>query len=218
MNYNGDVVKQKAAIEFANALERNFPPEVSVGVGVVLPNLVNGCSWGFVNDSNKDYVKYLEAIASNKSMSSFKIKGGYLYSIDMTYLLNVLHKVAGGLVTKEDLEIASEHRQEALAKLEKFMKDGKSGKIGIYNLNDSPKITVKGVTYPAFCVTLNDLLVLSVKHGYYFKLGGRLRSPGDVRARALKVVENLELAPSRNALFIEIEKVSRSYTVPSSRV
>jgi len=195
-----------AAARFADSLQK-YPIEVAVGVGIVLPNLVNGCSWGFVTETNTEYVKILEEIQKNSNMSSYKVNGGYLFNMNMDYLLGILRQVAGGLVTNKDLEIASHHRQKALADLEKFLQKGGIGKIGIYNLNDSPRITVKGQSYPAFCVTLMDLLAICTRNGYGLKLGGKVRTPNEVAQHAIQVVEKLEIAPSANALFIEVAKM-----------
>ncbi len=202
---NVDQMLAAASIRFANELQK-YPQEVAVGVGVVIPNLVNGCSWGFVNDSNEEFIKCLGAIQSNPNMSAYKIKGGYLLNMNMDYLVSILTKVASGYVTKRDLQLAVEHRRQSLAYLEKFLKKGVGGKIGIYNLNDSPRITVQGVTYPAFCVTIPDLLAACVRSGYGLKLGGSVRTPGQVNSHLLQVVERLEIAPSGNALFIEVCK------------
>jgi len=204
-NKNVDRMLAAASMRFADELQK-YPIEVAVGVGIVIPNLVNGCSWGFVNDSNEEFKKCLNAIQSNPNMSAYRVKGGYLFNMDMSYLVSILTKVAGGFVTKRDLELAVQHRKQSLAYLEKFLKKGVGGKIGIYNLNDSPRITVQGVSYPAFCVTMPDLLAACVRSGYGLKLGGKVRTPGQVNSHILQVVEKLEIAPSGNALFIEVCK------------
>ena len=196
---------QAAAIRFAKELQR-YPQEIAVGVGIVIPNLVNGCSWGFVNDSNEEFKKCLKAIESNPNMSAFKIRGGYLVNINMDYLLPILSRITRGFVTQKDLQIASEHRQKALVDLEKFMRKGGTGRIGIYNLNDSPRITVKGVSYPSFCVTMPDLLTMCVRNGYGLRLGS-VRTPNQVASHISQVIPKLEIAPSGNALFVEIAKL-----------
>lgn len=195
-----------AAVRFANELQK-YPVEVSIGVGIVIPNLVNGCSWGFVNDTNTEYIRVLDEIQKNPNMSSYKVRGGYLYNISMDYLLQIMGRIAGEYVTKEDLEIAAKHRQKALADIDKFLKNGGTGKIGIYNLNDSPRITVRGVSYPAFCITLADLLATCVRNHYGLRLGNQVRTPGQVANHAVQTVEKLEVAPSGNALFIEVAKL-----------
>ena len=195
-----------AAARFSESLKQ-YPIEVSVGIGIVLPNLINGCSWGFVNDKNEEFIKLLDTIKANKNMSTFKVKNGYLYNMNMSYLLDILSKTAGGYVTSEDLEIASKHRQKALEDLNKFLAKGGSGQIGIYNLNDSPRITVRGTSFPAFCVTLNDLLAICERNGYGLLLGGQVRKPSDVARLAVQVIEKLEVAPSGNALFISVAKM-----------
>lgn len=205
MDNNINQTVEAAAIRFANELQK-YPLEVAVGVGVVIPNLVNGCSWGFISDANEEYKKCLQSVQSNGNMSSYKIKGGYLVNINMDYLLSILGKIASGYVTARDLQIASDHRRKALVDLEKFMKKGGSGKIGIYNLNDSPRITVKGISFPSFCVTIPDLLTMCVRNGYGLKLGGTLRTANQVASHIDQVIPKLEIAPSGNALFIEISK------------
>ena len=195
----------EAAARFADELQK-YPLEIAVGVGVVIPNLVNGCSWGFVPDSNEEYKKCLDAIQSNQYMSSCKIKGGYLVNMNMDYLLQLLSKIASGCINQRDLQIASEHRRKALVDLEKFMKKGGSGNIGIYNLNDTPRITVQGVSFPSFCVTMPDLLTLCVRNGYGLKLGGVVRTPNQVASHIGQVISKLEIAPSGKALFVEISK------------
>lgn len=205
-NVMNDKYLEAAAVKFANELNK-YPTEIAVGVGVILPNLINGCSWGFVNDSNVEFKKCLSAIQSNENISALKITGGYLVNINMDYLLQLLEKIAKGCVTTRDLQIASNHRRKALLDLEKFMKKGGSGKIGIYNLNDSPRITVNGISYPAFCVTMPDLLTMCVRNGYGLKLGGVVRTANQVASHIEKVVNRLEIAPSGNALFVEITKL-----------
>ena len=206
INKSGDASLNAAAVKFVQELQK-YPIEVGVGIGVIIPNLVNGCSWGFVGDDNKVFLNYIEAVNNNPNMACFKIKGGYLVTMNMDYLLSILSKIAGGYVTNKDLQIASKHRQKALVDLEKFMTKGGQGRIGIYNLNDSPRITVQGVSYPAFCVTMADLLAICVRNGYGLKLGNAVRTPGQVSKHVIQVVERLNIAPSGNALFIDIVKM-----------
>ena len=194
-----------AAIKFANAMEK-YPQEVAVCVGIILPNLINGCSWGFVRHDNEEFVKCLDLIEKNPNITYTQVRGGYLVVMNLDYLLNILNKTANGLVTSRDLELAGIHRKSALAKLENFMRKGKQGKIGIYNLNDTPYISVEGVTYNAFCVTFVDLLTACVRNNYRLVLGGVPRTPDSVSNKVGEVIKRLEVAPSGRALFIEVCK------------
>ena len=205
------------AVKFASRLQEKYPVEVAVGVGIILPNLVNGCSWGFVPETNTEYVKILDAINKNKKMSSFRIANGYLFTMQMDYLLQVLSSVAGGLVTVQDLNIASDHRQESLVKTERYLRKrslalakGEAEKIGIYNLNDSPRITVDGDTYAAFCITLVDLLAFCVRNGYNILVSNKghkkILTPGQASNNIVKIIENCSMSPSGNALLINIVK------------
>ncbi|MGV3076351.1 hypothetical protein ACEE21_14805, partial [Clostridium baratii] len=63
-----------------------------------------------------------------------------------------------------------------------------------------------GISYPAFCVTMPDLLALCVRNGYGLRLGGNMRTPNQVANHIDQVIPRLEIAPSGNALFVEIAK------------
>lgn len=205
---------ESSAIKFGEAL-KEYPEEVALGVVLVLPNLANGCSWGFVNSNNEEFERVIPSIQANSYTSYYKISGGYLFSMNMDYLLSILKKTAGGFIKVEDLQIAAKHRQDALVNLEKFMKKGKSGKIGIFCLNDSPYITIDGVRHDAFCVTLVDLLTMCIRNGYKVlfdnpKLPDKVRNipiaPAVVHNNMDKFIQSLMLAPSGNALLINVVK------------
>lgn len=202
---NQDVVLRDS-LKFASMLQA-YPLEIQVGIGIILPNLINGCSWGFVNNTNDEFLKCLPAINNNPNISAMKVRGGYLVNINMDYLLNILGKTAGGYITKSELEIASRHRQAALVDLEKYMAKGGTGVIGIYNLNDSSRVVVDGKSYRAFCVTLPDLLAICVRNRYGLFLDGKVRTPGQVSRHIYQVVERLAVAPSNNALLVSIVKL-----------
>ena len=196
----------KAAERFSKDLEK-YPVEVQIGVALGITNLANGCSWVFLTNPDKEFLQNVDAINKNKNMKCIKLTGGYLFYIDIDYLLSILRTVrTSGFVSKEVLTIAVKHRQKALAQLEKYMDKNKSGKIGIFNVNDTPNVTVSGVRYDAFCVTLMELLVMCVKKNYKVVLGGKPRNPSDVQKRIVDILPRLEVAPSGNALFIEMCK------------
>ncbi len=207
MGVNVDEKLQRDAFKFAEALKR-YPTSTQIGIGVVLPNIVNGCSWGFVGN-NPEFEKNRKEIDENPNMGYYKIKNGYLVYMNFDYLIGILKQVLGGYFTREDLDLAVEHRKKALADIQKFMMKGGMGLIGVYNLNDSPKITIKGNSYPSFCVTLPDLLACCIKYSYGFKLGNQVRTPNQVSAHLGSVIGNLEVAPSGNALLIKLAPIGR---------
>ena len=167
---NMDALSKK----FAENLEK-YPLEVRIVVNITMVNVLNGCSWGFVGKTNKTFNENIEKINAHEKMAAIPLKNGYLVQMDFDYLVSILDKTARGLISYADLMEASKKRNAAIHTLDKFMANGKGGKIGIYNLNDSNTITEKGVTYPAFAVTMSDLLSICSVHGYYLNFGGKRR-------------------------------------------
>ena len=83
---------------------------------------------------------------------------------------------------------------------------GYSGTIGIMNLNDSNTITIKGKRFPSFAIDMTTLLEKCNKYGYSVILGGVARPLQTVYDKRWEVIKNLELAPSGNAMLIEIKQ------------
>lgn len=203
-----DVQLQQAAQIFAHKLDSMYPAEVGTVVNLVLPNLPNGCYWGFVREDNIEFRQLIDDIRKSPSLSVTPIRGGFMVEIALQYLLDILAKTAGNVFGPQDIMYAQQNRQKHMVSLSKFMERGQSGKIGIFNLNDVPRITVNGKTYPAYNVTITDLIGLCAKNGYNFVMNKKERTPAEVMKHLPEVMARLELAPSKNALFIEIKKAS----------
>lgn len=199
-----DLKYQKAAEMFTKRMEA-YPLEEQIAIGLVMRNILNGCTWEFVRN-NPDVRKNAALFAGSKHCSLLPIKNGHIVTMTMQRVLEILNKEASGLLRPKDLELASRHRQEALVALDKKMKEGYEGKIGIFCTNDSTSITIKGKRYPAFAITLQELLSVCIRNRYGLMLG-KLRTPGEVAANAEAVVKLLDLAPSSNALMIQIAKM-----------
>lgn len=201
-----------------------FPEDIQLGVSLGIEHLAFGCSWNFftslaqitqdengklIHPSAKEeeelFQQYSEVINKNKNMRFIRVNGGYFFFMDLNYLLGILSKIdTSGFLNNDVLSLAAKHRQRSLKQLSDYMDKGKSGKIGIFNLNTQPSITVNGIRYDSFCVTLPDLLAMCVKKGYKIKLGNAYRTPGQVQEKISQVLPKLEIAPSGNAMFIEI--------------
>lgn len=204
-------VEEKSII-FAEALSTR-PAEEQIAASTIAKNILNGCCWEFVR-SNPDIKKNLDAFKNSKVCSVQKVvynrkQGiyGYLVYMQMQALCNLFDESNKGPISAKDLKRACEHREEAKMGLLKKLQKGYSGRIGIFCTNDSQTITVDGKSYPAFAVTLKELCAICSKLGYGLDLGGTVRSPQDVLAREDAVIENLTVAPSSNALFINVAKM-----------
>lgn len=207
-----------AQLEAAKAFERALsdkPVEEQLAVGIISKNVLNGCSWELVR-MDPQLRRYEKEFAESKTCSLQKVTynrqqgvQGYLVYIQMSRLLEILGPNNKGPLIASDLEIAKKHREEAGTALIDRIKSGYSGKIGIFCTNDSQTITVSGKTYPAYAVTLKELCMFCDKTGYGIVVGGEPRDPKQVLQREDAVIENLLVAPSSNALFIDIAPMKK---------
>lgn len=198
-----------AANRFAENLLK-YPSEEQLAIISISKNVLNGCSWEFVRKS-VDYMKEKDNFAKNKNVSMQEVVydhhkniTGYLISMNMNYLCNLLAKEAPGLIRSEDLKRATEHRQQAIQSLYNKMQSGYTGRIGIYCTNDSQSITIQGKTFPAYAVTLSEMLQIAKRCNYGVPVNGVVRPPEEVLKREDAVLRAMEVAPSGNALFINI--------------
>lgn len=208
-NSTNDMRTQAAAQRFAENLAK-YPIEEQIAVGAISKNVLNGCSWEFVRKS-RDFMENMDAFKASRNVNLQEVVydhgrgvSGFLVVMNMNYLCNLLAREAPGLIRQEDLKRATEHRQQAIQSLYNRMKSGYKGRIGVYCTNDSQSITIQGKTFPAYAVTLREMLQVADRAGYGVFVNGSVRSPKDVARHEEAVLKALEVAPSGNALFINI--------------
>lgn len=203
---------EEKSIIFAEALLAR-PIEEQIAAGVISKNILNGCCWEFVRN-DPDVTRAVNDFASSKTCSLQKVMydrkrgiSGYLVYMQMQAICALYDESNYGPIEAKDLQYAAKHRENAKMGLIKKMQKGYQGRIGIFCTNDSQTITVDGNSYPAFAITLKELCAICTKMNYGFEMGGSKRTPQEVLAREDKIIENLTVAPSSNALFINICKL-----------
>ena len=209
-----DAAMVDAAKAFEAILSKR-PIEEQIAVSLISKNVLNGCSWEFVRN-NPDIRRNLEAFRQSPVVSVQEVTydrtnkvSGWLIYMQMNKLLEILDSRNGGPLVAADVKLAEEHRKEAGEALVKKMQKGYKGKIGIFCTNDSQTITVSGQAYPAYALTLKEVCVICSKTGYGIVVSGEPRDPGEVLKREDAVVKSLLVAPSSNALFIEIAPMGK---------
>ena len=200
---------RRAAEQFATNLEK-YPIEEQIAITAISKNVLNGCSWEFVRNTS-DIRSELDAFRNSKSCelkevtySHDKKISGYLVYMNLNRLVSILAKEGMGVFDQAALNKAVEHRKKAIVDCAKLMNQGYRGRLGIYCTNDSSTITVDGNSYPAFALTLEELCDICGQRNYGFPVRGVVRSPAEVKAKADGVIKACIVAPSSNALFIDI--------------
>lgn len=208
----GDVIsfaKIKTARAFKKALAGK-PVEEQLAASKIAKNVLNGCSWEFCWEDTiiKDYVTEFE---KSNTCSLYKIiydcdQGvtGYLVYMQFNRLLELLGSDNRGPLTVNDIELANNNRMESGIELIKRIRSGYAGKIGIFYTNDSQTIAIYGKIYPAYAVTLKELCVICEKEGYSIIIDGEHRTFKQILQEEDAFIEKLPVAPSGNALIIEI--------------
>ena len=201
--------EDKAAI-FDVRIFKKLPYEEYMIAAMIATNVLNGCCWEFVRN-NKDIKDHMKEINANPNVSAQTVTynhrtraTGHLVYMQMQRLCSILDENNGGLINHNDILLASKHRDLAKASLLNKLKKGYTGRIGIYCTNDSQTITIDGKAYPSYAVTLKELCAICLNVGYGIVVGDKPRNPNDVVAREDAVIASLTVAPSSNALLIEV--------------
>lgn len=214
MEVSNNEALQRAANQFADNLEK-YPLAEQIAVASISKNVLNGCSWEFVRNTS-DLRQNLKEFQTSQTCQLKEVTyshqqkiTGYLLIMNLNRLVEILSKEALGVFDQKALQDALKHRQEAIMKASKIMtpdKHGKryTGRVGIFCTNDSTSITVNGKTFPAFAVTLGEFCDICQQMKYGIKVGNAVRNPADVKAKADLVLKNCIVAPSSNALFLDI--------------
>lgn len=217
MQTAGGVVGGKE-LEAAKAFERamsNKPIEDQLAVSLISKNVLNGCSWELTREVH-EIKRNLDAFRQSGYCSVQEVTynhqkkvTGYLVYMQLEKLLELLGPSNNGPLDSRDVELAKRHRSEAGAAFIKKLQKGYKGKIGIFCTNDSQTITVSGKAYPAYALTLKEVCAICSKAGYGIVVGGEPRLPADVLKKEDAVLKTLVVAPSSNALFLDVAPMKR---------
>lgn len=199
----------KTARDFEKAL-MNKPIEEQITASIVAKNIMVGASWEFcikesvLNEYDNEFSKSRTCRLMRVTYNRHEKIYGYLVHMSMDRLLELLGPENEGPLTEEDVERVKKCREEAILALVNRLKSGYMGKIGIFHTNDCEAIVIQDKVFPAFTLTLEDVCVICEKMGYGIMVGGEVREPMQVLKKEKAVIEALLLAPSSNALFIDI--------------
>lgn len=209
---------RQASIEFSQKM-KSYPIDIQVVMPIVMVNTVKGCPWDIASSDDKEFMDHIDDIRRSKNASVFKIaahngkgrKDKYLVIADFNTIISVLDRNARGIVSKEDLEKAMTKRQNALKRISEYLEKGRFGAIAIFSTIASSEIIADGRRYPAFDITLTDLISLCKKYKRNFVFGQNSVTPDVLiemaqKGQIDKVYESLQVAPSENGLFITIDK------------
>lgn len=185
------------------------PEGIQIVVTHLLQNARNAGNWGFLRDSEPSTKYILEALRKMDYITIYEIKDGYIFRLPLEKLFSILGEVVPEIYSNKEKEMALDFREKSLGKFKTFLSSGvRKAKIGIYGLNDSSTISIKGKFYKSFNFELQMALLLMQEYGYDLKIEGRIL-PVEfalLENRFPLVLKKLELAPSKHGLMLDIVK------------
>jgi len=188
---------------------KGLPASVQFAIVTVLPNIVNGAFWGFTDTD--DVLEYADALKADKNIQARRIGAGKdcLIEVNPDYLTKAVALVDASLMTANDVNNMCKGRAEAQASFEKMLyvkgeKGGYEGYVGCYCINDTNAINYKGVMYPSFRLTAQEVLILCQKWGYMIEIGGSFVTPNEA-IKSPKFFSSLIMSPTKTGVFVKIK-------------
>lgn len=204
-----DAKAQQILMEHFLARMEREPEDVQHAAVRYAENLMNGCNWAFISSKSETFAKETKAFEKSPIVTVYNVKNGVLITTPMETILNILTRVSPEIYTPKEKELALKFRQKSVENFVNFLRSGvKQAKIGIYNLNDSPNITIQGKIYKAFNMDLASVCMYLRDAGYSLVIEGK-KLPAEyalITDRYPLVHERLEMAPSGNGLMLDIVK------------
>ena len=201
-----DAVKAQSK-ENANKAKQ-LPPSVQYAIVKVMPNILNGAFWGF--DSVKNVQEHAEALRGDQNITLRKIGDSALIEVNPAYMVQAIQVIDANAITQSDINTIKKAQGKAQVEFENFLaKKAKTGNyggtIGIYCTNDTTSIKFKGNAYPAFRLTINEVLGYLGNYNYTVKVDGNFVSAREAFGAGQPLWDSMTLSPTKTGVFIDIK-------------
>lgn len=188
---------------------KQLPVGVQYAICQALPNIRNGAFWGFTDI--RDIKEHIEVLREDKNITPRKLSSDKcLLEVNPAYLLKAVQLIDPNALTQQDMKVIQEAMASAKLDFEKFLikmgkKGGFGGTVGIYCVNDSTAINYKGVTYPAFRLSMGDVLNLISQYNYSIQVGSSFVSAAQAMNSGQALWDSVTLSPTKTGVFVNIK-------------
>ena len=188
-----------------------LPMSTQLAIITVLPNIVNGASWGF--STLDEMSNYADDLKKDSNICIRKLsKNDVVVEVDPKYLIYATSALSKDIIKKKDLDRMVEDSTKALVDFEKFLinkaKFNFAGLVGVYCTNDTTTITYKGTSYPAFRIKLIQALELCNKYRYLVKVNNKWITPSEAIKSGQTLFDSLVLSPTKTGVFMQIRSTA----------
>lgn len=202
-------VRSKADESAKRALE-NLSPSALYAISCVAPNVRNGAFWGFAK--MRDVQEHAEAIKADSNLVARKIGADdVIIEVNPSYLLQNIISVAPDVFTQQDINTMNQNMASAVVEFEKFIVNkgistpGFGSTIGVYCTNKVTTIAYKGITYPAFRLSMDKALEIMARCGYAVKIGANFIPAAQAFGAGAALWQSARLAETKTGVFINVK-------------
>ena len=185
---------------------KKMPASVQYAIVQVLPNILNGAFWGFTDI--RDIKDHVNELREDKNITARKLGNACLIEVVPQYLLKAVSVIDPNAINKKDIDVMTESMVKATMEFEKFLlrkgKKGFVGTIGIYCINDVSTISYKGVSYPAFRLSMDSALKILAQYGYTIQVKGNFMTPQQASQAGQDLWDSAQLSPTKTGIFITV--------------
>lgn len=125
------------------------------------------------------------------------------YVVSTSYQ-NVLQLVHKSLLNDVNLEKRNAILNSQSSALDKWLRAGKPGKVGVYNRNEGSKCTFEGEILASFSLTVHDFIKIMIQHQRKLRVDNFVVSAEEVSAKLLQFMATRPLSAGNNAVIVEV--------------
>lgn len=203
---------EAATAQYVEEFPKAYGVDYTDAVSLILPNLVNGCSWGLrsFKAMSSGEKKSIQAWANVPDIQVFQLKDGLLVNTDFMTLIQRIQQTVP-IFRQESLVAAEAQRQAAVKHLTNWMTKlaktpTKEALVGVFCTNDTSKVTINGTVYNAYNMDLVTFAQIVEQAGFSVIIEGRPVNSATIASNLPGVLQYLPLAPSLNAVMVQIAR------------
>lgn len=170
-------MSQSVMANLENRIENSLSETAKLAIILCAPAVQFGGTWGFIHAGDDAYRQKLDIMRAERGCATgIQLHNGILVSVKPDFIVSNVNKLLPGAIDKNFTQKIDSRRQSEIERFNQFTnKVVNEGKyiidkgmyyeiiLGVYSYNNSHKMRVNGKDYPAFNLTLNEILPLAHK-------------------------------------------------------
>lgn len=201
-----------------------------LGLTLCSQSYLVGGNWGYLNIEHTDYNKILNLLNEEKGIIKLMpVSNGVIVISNQAVLHDLISEVDSSIITQEVQKAHQERVDLESHKCLKFLESVVKGtskygesyngfteyNVGIYSSNDTSKIRLNGIEYPAYKLTIQEMLECLKQLSRFKKVYVKAYTEIECKEEFIQVpeivtaslIKSLELSPTGTGVFITFRVV-----------